>query len=614
MKNVKRGFSLIIAITVLLLSCSGVFSAITADAASSGWVGSWSTSPVHSAISLGAANFPDLIPANSTVRTVIKLTKGGTKVRFKFSNKYGSATMTINEATVAQTASESSVVVGTVHQLTFNGGLTYVNIDAGSSVWSDPVSMKVTAFESLSISTYYNALTYMTTSGLCGAKTYMSVGSIATPSQTGYETLSSPKVVDITSNTITYDTTPFLCNCDVYSSGDDPYSVVVIGDSTLANDIPEMLAQRLYANGAKNVGVLQQAIVGNRLLYNGSGILASLYGDALIDRFEDDALDQTGVKIILVKIGLNDIIHPMCKSLKGLAPYSSDDEIIAGFQKLADMAHARGIKIYFFTKSPWKGYTRNFLLAGNDVEWTQEAEDRTEALDNWVMSTNSIDGYIDVYNLRDPYDLPKYLDSFTVDYCHPNTLAQIAMVDDIPMSIFGLSSAKSYASICGTDPFAGLSAIAQRGVAQLTTEAPVTAAPTTSGGSSGGDSGGQADQGGETQAVSHDADGNSIVTYSYAYVVTGNGTTAIVTGTAAAVVDASGITLQTAAPTNAACEAVTTVANVQDVNTTSQKAVDRKMSTGTKIGICVAVLLTGGVAAFGIVMSKKREKDIIENS
>ena len=75
------------------------------------------------------------------------------------------------------------------------------------------------------------------------------------------------------------------------------------------------------------------------------------YGDALIDRFERDALNISGVKYIFVKIGLNDILHQFSKSMGNSVPHYSAKAIINGYKELVERAHAKGIKIFFFTKN-----------------------------------------------------------------------------------------------------------------------------------------------------------------------------------------------------------------------------------------------------------------------
>lgn len=101
------------------------------------------------------------------------------------------------------------------------------------------------------------------------------------------------------------------------------------------------------------------------------------------------------MKYTLVKIGLNDILHPRCYSMIGLVPEASVEELVAGYQQLIAMAHANGVKIVFAEMSPWKGYTRDLLKTGQvDLEWTPEAQAMCDQLTQWVRTTDQADGAI----------------------------------------------------------------------------------------------------------------------------------------------------------------------------------------------------------------------------
>ena len=78
-----------------------------------------------------------------------------------------------------------------------------------------------------------------------------------------------------------------------------------------------MLAEKLHENGIHNVGVVMSGIIGNALRRDGVGLLGTVYGQALFDRVDRDAFDIPGVKYIILKIGVNDVLHTMLKSNEG---------------------------------------------------------------------------------------------------------------------------------------------------------------------------------------------------------------------------------------------------------------------------------------------------------
>ena len=164
------------------------------------------------------------------------------------------------------------------------------------------------ALEYLTVSLFLKRTETMKTYGLIGGDTYIMSGNFAKAATT----IGVPMKLEADFGE--YSVIPALTGVEVYAP--EASSAVVIGDSTLANDIPILLAEKLQNAGITNVGILQQAIKGNRLLDDGAGLLGMAYGEAVVDRFQRDALNQPGVSRIFLKVGVNDIVHPNCESMK----------------------------------------------------------------------------------------------------------------------------------------------------------------------------------------------------------------------------------------------------------------------------------------------------------
>lgn len=230
-----------------------------------------------------------------------------------------------------------------------------------------------------------------------------------------------------------YSVIPLIADLEVLR--ESGASVVVIGDSTLANDIPILLAQRLQECGITDRGILQQAIKGNRLLDDGAGFLGMVYGESMMERFERDALEQPGVDTILLKVGDNDIIHPNCKSMQGEAKPVSAEEMIEGYEKLIEQAHSRGIRVYLFTRTAWKGYTRNLLGTGDDIQWTPKLDAMRVDINNWIRSEeNPADGWIELDGLCADEAAAELKSEYTTDGVHFTPAGQQALVDAIPVA------------------------------------------------------------------------------------------------------------------------------------------------------------------------------------
>lgn len=453
MKRFAKILSVIFAVAMIICSFPAE---IISSASDYNWVGAWGSPAVENGIVLGENNglhLQDYIPAGSTIRSIIVPTVSGTKIKLKFSNYYGEKPITINEATVAQTGETDDIVVpDTITQVTFNNGETSVTIAPGSEIFSDEINFSVKALKKISVSSYYKKTTTMYTTGLYNAVTYLasSLGN-----RTHKETMTTVATrFSFTSGAITYTPVPFLTRLDVYAK--DAYSVVILGDSTVTNDVSVMLAEKLQHNNIKNVGIVMSGIIGNELLNDGTGLIGKAYGESLLERAKRDAFDVPGVKYVIVKIGLNDVLHPMLESNQGKMPLTTASQVIEGYRNLSQQAFGKGINLYLCTRTPYKGYERAFM-GSKDLTWTQQGENTLLEINKWVKNnatSNNYAGYIDLDALRDPEDTAKLRDHMTPDGAHLTNYGQIAFVDLIPEAAYGVKKEiTDYASIVKIDPY-----------------------------------------------------------------------------------------------------------------------------------------------------------------
>lgn len=432
MKKMMR--KLAAAVLGLCLLISGLWMApVQADASGGdGWVGAWSTSPVEFNLKkmLDMEWIKcDLGLRNLTFRTRIQPTISGEDVRITLSNEFGTGPLTIDTASVAKGYEKlpQAIKTWTRKNVTFNGQSS-VTIPAGETVTSDPVGMSVDALEYLTVSLFMKRTETMKTYGLIGGDTYIMSGNFAKAATT----IGVPMKMEADFGE--YSVIPALTGVEVYAP--EASTAVIIGDSTLANDIPILLAEKLQSAGITNVGILQQAIKGNRLLDDGAGILGMAYGEAMVDRFERDALNQPGVERIFLKVGVNDVVHPNCESLKDEARAVTAEEMIAGYKQLIQQAHERGIEVYFFTRTAWKGYTRN-VLGSDDVQWSPEIDQMRQDINAWIRSSdNPADGYIDLDFMCTDATASELKSEYTTDGAHFTALGQQAVADAVPLEYF----------------------------------------------------------------------------------------------------------------------------------------------------------------------------------
>jgi lysophospholipase L1-like esterase len=176
--------------------------------------------------------------------------------------------------------------------------------------------------------------------------------------------------------------------------------------------------------------VVDEGISGNRVLNN-----SACFGVSALARFERDALSQPGVKDVILLEGINDI------GLSGEAdggccapnnPGVSAAQIEAGYQELISMAHARGVRIFAGTLTPFLGSTHHRGNYG-----TAYGEALREAVNTWIRGSHAFDGVIDFSRVtRDPW-APRYFNPAynSGDSLHPNDLGYEVMADTIPLRL-----------------------------------------------------------------------------------------------------------------------------------------------------------------------------------
>jgi lysophospholipase L1-like esterase len=92
--------------------------------------------------------------SNQTVRQVIRVSSGGSQVRVRLSNLYGTKPLKVAGATIVRTRDGATVEPGTLRSLTFHGARS-ATISAGRVAASDPAAVPVAALESLTITLFF---------------------------------------------------------------------------------------------------------------------------------------------------------------------------------------------------------------------------------------------------------------------------------------------------------------------------------------------------------------------------------------------------------------------------------------------------------------------------
>ncbi len=372
------------------------------------WVATWGSSQY-------SYSYPVTEPslAESTFRQIIRVSSGGHKLRFTFSNEYGQTPLEIKSVHIAKPTkkSESDIDTSTDKAVTFSGGNESITIPAGEKAVSDEIDYPVTAIEKIAVSTYFGSVpSRITHHGGARSTSFLQAGN----------TVSDEIMSSSTTNLRWY----VLSNVDVLAPPENQ-AIVCFGDSITDgfgteqyyNQTPDnylrwtdVLAENLQSNKAtQHLSVINMGIGGNSI-FGGSGPAAR-------ERFDRDVLQTTGVGYLVFMIGVNDINSAVSPNIETLA-----DRMTAEYTKMINKAHTQGIKVFAGTISP----------TGGSSYYTAERDEVRQEVNNWLRqmyADGNVDALLDFDELLgDPISFPPSLKAeYNADGLHPSIQGYAAM-------------------------------------------------------------------------------------------------------------------------------------------------------------------------------------------
>jgi lysophospholipase L1-like esterase len=407
------------------LICSLALIPPIAAAQREGWITTWTASPEPAEPD---PNQPILNLRDQTVRERVRISVGGSQIRIRLSNEYGSSPLLVGAVTVGAPKDPATVKPGSIQAVTF-GGRNSVTIPAGAPAISDPVALTVAYGVEISISLYFpKPVTTPTWHALALKRAVVSPRgdhSYDEKIQGGTEASRSMFVSAV-----------------LVPARRSQRLVVAFGDSIVDGDGSTADADRNWPNDlirrlektpdGSRLAVVNEGIAGNRLL--GDGPLASL-GISALARFDRDALSMPGVTHIVLLEGINDLGFPGAKlgelSLADPADVRNAEDLIGAYRQLIARAHMRGIKLIGSTMTACEGVD----IPG----YYSEAKEATrQAVNKWIRTSHAFDGVIDFDAvLRDPDHPSRLLPRFaSEDHLHPNDAGYQAMADAIDLALF----------------------------------------------------------------------------------------------------------------------------------------------------------------------------------
>lgn len=378
--------------------------------ASERWIGSWGASPTDLA---GAVANPAAFPIrDTTIRTHVRLSAGGSAIRLRLSNELGSAPLRLGSVRVALSRN-GKIIPGSDRPVTFGGSATTV-IAAGAALVSDAVPLPVEGLAELAISIYVpGPVPHVTAHGFGHNWTWMS----------GKNETEKPELTTPLPGAVRY----IVSGVEVASASPRAGTIVVLGDSITDGAAstfnanrrwPDILAERLQAAGMTGVGLVNEGIGGNRLLSNGAGISAA-------GRLDRDLFSQPNVRALILFVGINDLGMPV--SARQEIP--SRDDMISAYTQIAERAHAKGIRVFAVTLLPYGKAGPNYYSA--------EGDKIREQVNAWIRTTPLFDGVIDLDRIAadpaNPSELAPLFDSG--DGVHPSDAGYKALAGAIDLDL-----------------------------------------------------------------------------------------------------------------------------------------------------------------------------------
>lgn len=390
------------------------------------WVGTWAGPAFGNGI---LTTFGNTGLADQTLRMVLPVALGGTRVRCRLSNRFGDQPLHLADATIAR-ADADGTRRGVAVPLTF-AGRTDVTVPVRGEVLSDPIDMVVADLESLVVSLFV-----LEPSGSPTRTRWFVDGPIELdPGAPLTLVAAGNRVHDPDEHFERVAFQGFVAAIDV-ATPRPAEAVVVIGDS-LSLAYPRLLAERVVRH-RPGLSVINASVAGNRLL-----AYSPCFGEAGLARFAPDALMQSGVRSVIAMwtndIGMShrstadDSLVP--EEFRALMPPSecfghhdvTADSLIVGWRHLLALAHSRGVRLIGGTTPPFKG----------QMSHTPEKEEIRRGLNEWITGGGELDGVVDFDRaLRSASD-PSAVDPtlHMGDFLHPNEAGCQAMADAVDLAI-----------------------------------------------------------------------------------------------------------------------------------------------------------------------------------
>ncbi|KAF1937327.1 SGNH hydrolase, partial [Clathrospora elynae] len=366
------------------------------------WINTWTSMPQL----VESSNMPPSpfssggVLKDATLRQTLHMSVGAPKIKITISNTFGGSELPITAGSVGLPAGSAAGVSGIqaspLAAITV-GGKSSFTVPKGQVVTSDEIDIEVKPQSMITVSLYSQQ-------GQSGSSITGHPGSRTTSWFVSGDKVNATNFSG-TSSVHWY----FVSAIQAYVPT-DTHSLTILGDSITDgrgsddnknNRWPDLVLARLQKSNQTNVAVCNQAAGGNTVLTGG-------LGPTLLTRYKRDAIDQPGVKWVIVFEGVNDIGG---SANSAGTQTSIGDQLIKAFTQIVADTKKAGYVTIGATITPLGN-----SYAGSEREKTRKR------VNEWILESKAFDYTVDLASIVANKNDPEQLDTRYNggDGLHPN--------------------------------------------------------------------------------------------------------------------------------------------------------------------------------------------------
>lgn len=382
------------------------------------WKTIWSYLPLNYGVKIGTIK-------NTVQKTTFWNNVSGSKIKVKFSNRFGQSLLKMKEVTIGLKKSDSDDFLKTVH-LTL-GGKVEINLKPGEVCYSDEVFLECNAGDEIVLRVWFEEEIDVYESCCTWSKKSWKTSFFQDLESDG-------KNSEIPCHTQFPFIGEYMSQADVVIgiseirvfTEDEVRVITLFGDSiTHMSYYSDALAQRLYDSFKGSVTLLNKGIGGNKLL-SGATVIDEIpgrgncSGKSGVSRFETDVFETEIPNDVFILIGVNDLMHPYLKN--DLSTLPEVEEFISAYKKLISISRMKGSRVFLSTLMPLKHELTPF---------GPEGEKLRKKINDWILCQKLSDGVFDFSRVSSK-DSERMKDEYHIgDGLHPNSEGGIAMAQEV---------------------------------------------------------------------------------------------------------------------------------------------------------------------------------------